>query len=516
MQLEKAKNARRNVVFGVILKIYQILLPFIFRTVMIQTLGVQYLGLNSLFTSVLQVLNLAELGVGSAMVFSMYKPIADDDHIKICALMKLYRLYYRVIGGIVLVVGLAVTPFIPYLISGDVPEGINIYILYLLNLGATVLTYWLFAYKNSILSAHQRADVSSKVTIVTDTIKYGLWLVALYIFKNYYYYVIVILFTQVLNNIITALCAQKLYPQYKAEGQISKEERKAINKRIADLFTSKLGGTLTGSTSTIVISAFLGLEILAIYQNYYYIITSITGFLTIINTSVLAGIGNKMQTGTIKENYHDFRVFMFLQFWMIGFCICCFSALFQPFMKIWMSDGLLLDYSAVVLLCISFLGTQYVQALSVYKDAGGIWHSDRFRPLISGIVNLVIDLILIQFIDIYGVVLANIVSSCFVSSPWITGNVFRSIFKDEKMGKYLIETAIYIVVIAAVAIVVNIICYFIPEGGIGWLILRFAVCIVLSNVVFLLIYFKFPLFKDCIELVKKMFKRKTKNSSDGN
>ena len=169
MKIERTKNASRNILFGIILKIYQIAVPFLMRTAMIYFMGVQYLGLNSLFTSVLQVLNLAELGVGSAMVYSMYKPIAEDDTKKICALMKLYRLYYRVIGFVIGGVGLVLTPFVPKLISGDVPSGLNIYILYLMNLAATVLSYWLFAYKNSLLQAHQRVDVVSKITLVTNT-----------------------------------------------------------------------------------------------------------------------------------------------------------------------------------------------------------------------------------------------------------------------------------------------------------------------------------------------------------
>ena len=201
MKIEKTKNASRNIIFGFTLKLYQLLLPFIMRTVIMYAIGVQYLGLNSLFTSILQVLNLAELGVGSAMVFSMYKPIAEDDSVTICALMKLYRLYYRIIGGIILVIGLILTPFVPYLIAGDVPANINIYVLYILNLLATVLTYWLFAYRNSILQAYQRTDIVSKVTICTDTIKYLLQIAALVVFRNYYYYVIAVLITQSLNNI---------------------------------------------------------------------------------------------------------------------------------------------------------------------------------------------------------------------------------------------------------------------------------------------------------------------------
>ena len=293
-KIERTKNASRNIFFGVILKAYQILVPFLMRTAMIYLMGVQYLGLNSLFTSVLQVLNLAELGVGSAMVYSMYKPIAEDDNTTICALMKLYRTYYRVIGLVIAVVGCALTPFISHLIKSDVPAGINIYILYLLNLGATVLSYWLFAYKNSILQAHQRVDVVSKVTLITSTIQYGLQLLVLWAFHNYYFYVIVMLATQALTNIVTAICADKLYPQFKPKGNIPKEEIKRINQRIRDLFTAKLGAVIIGSADTIVISAFLGLTQLAIYQNYYFIMNAVYGLILVVFSSVTAGMGNSL------------------------------------------------------------------------------------------------------------------------------------------------------------------------------------------------------------------------------
>ena len=254
MKIERSKNASRNIFFGVILNIYNIVLPFVMRTVMIYLLGVEYLGLNSLFTSILQVLNLAELGVGSAMTFSMYKPIAENDEDKICALMKLYKIYYRVIGGLVLTGGLIVLPFMPKLISGNIPADINIYALYMLNLLATVLTYWLFAYRNSILSAYQRNDLISKITLFTNTCKYIAQILVLYLFKNYYYYVIAILVTQILNNIITAIVSKKRYPQYSPKGNLRSEEKKKINARVRDLFTSKLGGTIVDSADTIVIS----------------------------------------------------------------------------------------------------------------------------------------------------------------------------------------------------------------------------------------------------------------------
>ena len=317
-------------------------------------MGVQYLGLNSLFTSILQVLNLAELGIGSAMVFSMYKPIAEDDKDQINALLKLYRKYYRIVGLIIGLVGILLTPFIPRLISGDVPADINIYVLYLLNLSATVLTYWLFAYKNSLLQAHQRVDVSSIITLITNTIQYSIQLFVLIVLKNYYLYVIAILISQVINNILTAMIVGKMYPDYKPIGEMNKNDVKGINNRIKDLFTGKLGAVIINSADTIVISAFLGLTVLAIYQNYFYLITAVTGFMEIVFSSMLAGLGNSYIIETKEKNYSDLEKFTFIFCWLFGFCFCCFLCLYQPFMEIWVGKENMLNFSAVICFSIYF------------------------------------------------------------------------------------------------------------------------------------------------------------------
>ena len=281
MRIERTKNATRNIVFGLIQRIYITFVPFLMRTAMIYIMGVQYLGLSSLFSSILQVLNLAELGVGNAMVYSMYKPIAEDNGSKICALMKLYKIYYRIIGAIIAGIGLVLTPFVPLLVKGDLPSELNIYILYLLNLGATVLSYWLFAYKNCLLTAHQRSDISTKISMFTTTIMYVAQFLVLITLHNYYIYIMVMLLVQALNNVITAVVVTKMYPEYEATGGIDKTEQQIINQRIKDLFTAKLGGVIVNSADTIVISAFLGLTLLAIYQNYFYIVTSIIAFFEI-------------------------------------------------------------------------------------------------------------------------------------------------------------------------------------------------------------------------------------------
>lgn len=509
-KIERTKNATRNIVFGTILKAYQIVVPFLMRTAMIYLMGVQYLGLNSLFTSVLQVLNLAELGVGSAMVYSMYKPIAEDDNTTICALMKLYRTYYRVIGLVISVVGCVLTPFILKLISGEVPAGINIYVLYLLNLGATVLSYWLFAYKNSILQAHQRTDVVSKVTLITNTIQYGLQLLVLWAFHNYYLYVVVMLATQALTNIVTALYADKIYPQFKPRGSVDKIQVQKINQRIRDLFTSKIGGIIYDSADTIVISAFLGLTVLAVYQNYFYILNAITGLIAVVFSACTAGIGNSIVMESKEKNYQDLSKFTFIITWLAGFCSVCLLCIYQPFMQLWVGKDLMLSISAVVCFVIYFFVRQFNALFNLYKDASGMWHEDRLRPLAAAITNLVLNLILVQFIGIYGILLSTVLAILCVGMPWLLHNLFTVIFEKKHMWTYIGRLAKYSFVVLLSCIATYMICSRFSMGLVSTILVRGVICLIVPNLIYYLTFRKTEEYRQTLQLVDKMTKGKMK------
>lgn len=504
MKIERTKNATRNIIFGVAVKIYQIIVPFLMRTAMIYFMGVQYLGLNSLFTSVLQVLNLAELGVGSAMVYSMYKPIAEDNTVRICALIRLYRIYYRAIGGVIAVIGIMLTPFVPKLIKGDLPNNLNVYVLYLMNLALTVLSYWLFAYKNSLFQAHQRNDVPSKITLITNTVQYVLQIVVLACFKNYYMYVIVALGTQVMTNVMTAFAATKMYPNYYPVGKLSKSDVRSINHRIRDLFTSKIGAVVVGSADTIVISAFLGLITLAIYQNYYYILSSVISIVYIVFNSCLAGIGNSIITETKEKNFNDLKKFTFLTVWIAGMCTCCFLCLYQPFMEIWVGEELMLDFPVVICFCIYFFIFEINQLLNTYKDAAGIWHEDRFRPLVTALTNLGLNLIMVQFWGIYGVILSTVLSTLFVGFPWLLHNLFTMLFDKKNITEYLKQLIRYVFVVFISCVVCCCICMLFNFGSWGNLVVRLLICCVVPNIIYLFAYLRMPEFKQCLQLIDKV------------
>lgn len=507
-KIERTKNASRNILFGIILKAYQILVPFLIRTAMIYLMGVQYLGLNSLFTSVLQVLNLAELGVGSAMVYSMYKPIAEDDEVTICALMKLYRTYYRVIGLVIAVVGCALTPFIPNLIKSDVPSSISIYVLYLLNLGATVLSYWLFAYKNSILQAYQRTDVVSKVTLITSTIQYGLQIFVLWAFHNYYLYVIVMLATQALTNIVTAISVDKIYPQFKPKGNVDKIQVQRINRRIRDLFTSKIGAIIYDSADTIVISAFLGLTALAVYQNYFYILNAVSGLIAVVFAACTAGIGNSIVVETKEKNYLDLNKFTFIITWISGVCSACLLCIYQPFMELWVGRDLMLTISAVVFFVIYFFVRQFNALFNMYKDASGMWHEDRFRPLAAALANLVLNLILVQFIGLYGILLSTVLAIVCVGMPWLLHNLFTVIFEKRYMWPFIRRLGKYTLAVLISCIVTYFICSKISISLVPMILVRGLICVIVPNLIYYLLFKNSEEYKETLLLVEKMTKGK--------
>lgn len=508
MKTERVKNASRNAVFGVWLKLYQVLIPFFMKTAIVSYLGMDYLGLNGLFTSILQVLNLAELGVGSAMVFSMYKPIAEDDTKTVRALLSLYRKYYRWIGNIIAVVGICLVPFLPKIIHGSMPDDMNLYVLYLLNLSSVVLSYWFMSYKSSILTACQRNDVISKVMLLTETVKYVLQFLVLVLFKSYYLYVAVMVITQILCNLLTAWMADKMYPEYRAEGELPKEAVSGIHRRIRDLFTAKLGGTVVTTVDTLVISSFLGLTILGIYQSYHYVLTALFGLLTTIMTACMAGIGNSLVVDKEEKVYGDFKLLSFLLMWVNGICVSCLWNLYQPFMKLWMGKDALLPFSCVVLFCIYFLLYSITLLFCAYKDAAGIWHQDRFRPLVASVVNLSLNIIFVRRMGITGIITATVISYGVIIIPWLLYNLFHSIFSSNRAVGYLLQLIQHGVTIAESVAISNFICSKVTGNDVVVFVINGIISVIVSCLLFTAINYRSTEFLQMIRLFGRLKKGK--------
>lgn len=510
MKIERTKNAGRNLATGVLLKTYRTLMPFLMRTALIYLLGVQYLGLSSLFTSILEVLNLAELGVGSAMVYSMYRPIVEDDEKTICALMDLYRKYYRVIGLVVLGTGLLLLPFIPALIHGDVPQDINVRILYLMYLGTTVLSYWLFAYKNCLFQANQRVDVTNNISILFDTVKYILQLGVLFFLHDYYYYVAAILLVQVLVNVFTAWRADHMYPQYRPAGSLSKEEQHRLNQRVKDLFTAKMGAVIVNSADTIVISAFLGLTLLAVYQNYFYVLSAIIGIMVVIYQSASAGIGNSILVETPEKNYGDLKTLSFLIFWISTFVTASLIVLYQPFMLLWVGKDLMVDMPVVVCFCVYFFIFEMHGVLLTYKDAGGIWHEDRWRPLVTALVNLGMNLLMVRHFGLYGIILSTVLSTAVVGTPWLLHNLFTTLFPSRLLKGYILQFGKYIAFATLITGLTYAAC--LPIHLTPWadFFVKLSICLVAPNLLLWLLTSQSEEYRVAMRLARRMTNGKRK------
>lgn len=489
MQSSRTVNSVRNMFWGAINRAVSIVFPFIVRTIFIKVLGEEYLGLNSLYSSILQVLNLADLGFASAVVASMYKPIAEGNEEEICALMNLYRKIYRTIGLVILSIGLVLTPFIDKLINGVPPQGVNIYFLWILYLLNTVVSYLFFAYKVSLLNAHQRNDLTEKIGALCRAISSLLQIFVVVVWKNLYLYVILTILCSVAYNLFCSIECNRMYPQYQCRGNLGIQTKNNIGKNIGALAIQKIGNTVSLSLDAVVISAFLGLTTVAIYGNYFYIISAISTFIALIYSSITASIGNSLATETTEKNYHDFKKIFFLNTWIVGWCCICFMCLFQDFMKVWMGESLLFPITIVLTLVLRFFFEQVRKVVLTYKDAAGMWWVDKWRPMVGCVVNLILNVALVKTIGVAGVALSTIVSYAFVEMPWETNALFTHYFKKPQQEYYFIMLQ-SIVKLTICGGVTYLICYLIPLHGILAVVVKLIICLSLPNVLFVLMNVK--------------------------
>ena len=488
MKLERTKNAKRNMLFGAINKVITLLLPFIVRTAVIYQLGSEYLGLNSLFTSILQVLSLSELGFSQAVVYSMYKPIADGDEDTICALLSFYRLAYKVIGLVILVLGLCVLPFLPYLIEGSYPADVNIYVVYVVYLVNTSLSYLLFAYKSALLTAHQRVDVTSNVLTITTSAMNLCQIAVLFLFANYYAYVVLIPLFTLANNVINLVVVNRMYPQYRCRGKVGPKLMGDIKRKVAGLMIQKICATSRNSLDSVFVSAFIGLTATAIYANYYYVLLSVTNLLAVISASILAGAGNSVAMESREKNYADMNKFNFLYMWISGWCTCCMLCLYQPFMQVWVGADLMLPMSSVVLFCLYFYVLKMGDIRSVYVESTGIWWENKFRAIAEAVLNIVLNFALVQVFGINGIIAATLISLFLINFCYGSQLIFKYYFQNGKLGEYFRYHGWYLLVTVAACVASFVVCELIPFGGIAGLAVKLFICCIVPNIVYLICY----------------------------
>lgn len=490
MEIKRTENTRRNIAVGTINKIITILLPFIVRTVMIRTVGSEYLGLNSLFSSILQVLNLAELGFSSAIVYNMYRPIAENDIKTLSALYAFFKKIYNWIGVIILVAGIIVTPFLPLLINGEQPKGINIYIVFWVYLFNTVATYAFGAYKCSIPNAMQRTDIVNVIGMISLGGMYVSQIVVLLLFSNYYIYIILMPAFTLLNNFLMSTIVDRAYPDIKCRGRISNEIMHDIKTRVSGLMITKICQTSRNSLDSIFVSTFLGLEITAIYNNYYYVINALMGFSTIILGAMAAGVGNSIIKESVSKNYNDMRRINFIYMWISGWATICLLCLYQPFMELWMGRSYLFPYSIVIIFAIYFYALKMGDVRGLYSDANGLWWENRYRAVAESVTNIILNIVLGQLFGVYGIIIATLISLLVVNFGFGSQIVFKYYFNNGKLHEYFIDHLKYALISMAVTLITILVCRLIKGNLLLVLLLRGIICCLLPNILYLIIYKK--------------------------
>lgn len=489
MQINVLHNAKRNIVAGTVNKIIVLICPFIERLFINSILGSEYLGIGSLYTSIISVLALSELGFNSAMVYYMYKPVSEDDTNRINALLCFYRSVYRVVGLSILLLGSLLIPFLPKLIKGSYPADLNLTRLYLIYLANAAVSYFLYAYLTPIIVVHQRDDINSSINSLVKIVLLIVQVTILLYTKNYYLFSLATLMFTVIGNLIQGWRVKKLFPQYKPEGRVSQNDKESIKKLVAGTFIQRTCVATRNSFDSICISTFLGLTLTAIYNNYYLLIRGVASFVSIIATSFTGGVGNHVAIKSTADNYREMKTLDFIYLWISGWCMICLLCLYQPFMLLWMGKNMMLPDSTVFLFCLYFYMLKLGDVRTLYSTANGLWWEQRYRAICETVLNLGLNIVLGKTLGVNGIILATMISLFLCNYLWSVGIVFRLYFSIKRRKDYYYYQGKHTVVTIMIAVVTYIICSAIPiKNTVLQIAVRSIVCLILPNAFYYFFY----------------------------
>ncbi len=491
MRIDIVSNAKKNISFGIMNRVIVLICPFIERIAIHHVLGAQYLGLGSLFSSIITVLSLTEMGFSAAMVYNMYKPAGENDIPRMNALLNYYRRVYRVIGTTILLIGVLLIPFLPRLIKGTYPEGVDLTKLYLIYLGNTGISYFMYAYMTSIIVVHQRDDVKSLVNSLVKLSLTAAQIAVLYSTRDYYLFTLLMPLFTVINNLWMGWRVHRLFPQYRPEGELSEKDRKGIRRLVAGTFIQEACTVTRNSLDSICISAFIGLTVTGIYNNYYLILNGITMFTGLVTTAFTGGVGNHVATRRPEDNYAEMKRLDFVYLWLGGWCGICLMCLYQPFMTLWMGEDMLLPVSAVALLSVYFYLLKLGDMRSMYTSASGLWWEQRYRAIGETLMNVVLNIVLGKWLGIHGIILATMISLFLCNYLWAANITFRHYFSLTRLNDYYLYQGRQSALAVAAGGVTYGLCMLLPmQSMLAQFLLRAVLCVVVPNLIFWLVYRK--------------------------
>ncbi len=491
--MSRTSNSLRNVGSAIGGQMLNNLLRFACRTVFLHTLGQEFLGISSLYSNVISILNISELGLSTAITYSLYEPIARHDENAIRSIMGFFRSAYRVISLIVLAVGLALMPALPHLMTG-VTDQVNIYHYYLLYLAETVVSYQFFSYKSVLLIANQKKYVVDLVMYGCQTAMNLLQMAVLLIWKSFLGYTVLFIINNIVFNCITAILVDRRYPWLRGKApKLTPEEKKAILTRIYATGLNKVSVAVGTSTDNLVISTWVSVVAVGLYSNYAMVIQIFQKLLSSIFQAVGSSLGNLYATESRKRNAEMFRCLNLFNNYLICLCSVCFLIMFQPFVRLWAGESYVLGYGVVISIVLNF-ATNYLQnVVQIYREACGIFVRGKYRPLATAVINLVVSVLLVQKFGISGVLWGSIISR-MITTWWFDAWLLHRAAFGVSPWNYYGQCGITLCLTAGCTALLVLLFRNLTEPGWGMLILMGLASAALVTAVYFLLYFRSPEF----------------------
>lgn len=481
----RTKLAAKNITFGYVGQLATALMSFILRTIFIHRLAETLLGVNALYSNILSLLSMAELGIGTALNFSLYAPVAKKDTEKIKSYMQMYRRAYHTIAVVVAVIGLSLVPFLKYLAKnpGDIGSR-DLTFYYLIFLFNTVSTYFV-SYKYSLVNAEQKNYIQTNINTITKIVTVFFQIIILLVIPNFYLYLLTDAAVQLIQKIFVNSYLTKLYPYLNDKNvtPLTKEEHDEVWKKTRALVLHKVGDVARLQTDTLIISSFIEVKIAGHVDNYTMVTGTIANFVGIIFNSVISGFGNLIATESKEKQFKTFKVYRFFASWVYGFSACGFFILLQPLIYLWIVKRYGSEWMLGTLAVYIFLTDYYFKGdrivLSNYKTAAGVFEQDKYLALIQGVVNLIISIVLVQKIGLAGIYVGTVVSGLIanITKPVI---IYRVCF-NKKATSYFIDSAKYLLTEAGIIAFLYFIGTIVMKDI---TILSFALMVVIITVVF--------------------------------
>ncbi len=497
-----------NLFSGFAYRIFMMLTSFAVRTVFIRCLSADYLGISGLYNNILSMLSLAELGFATAMVFSLYQPLANDDQYKLAQLLQLYKKVYRIIGTVVLVLGLALVPFLDVLIK-DAPDVGNLTLYYLLYLGNSVVSYWFFAYRNSVLHADQKAYLVTGLRGLFNLIKSVTQILILLLLRNYTAYLLVQIGCTIAQNTATAVITQRRYPGILQKTEpLPSADRKRIFADVRALMVQRISFVALNGTDSVIISAFVGLRWVGLVSNFNLVIDAITGILCQVTNAISASMGNFFVKEERESGYQLFRRVDFMGFWLYTFCSVALLTLLNPFVELWLGKSFTLEQSVVLWLVLRFFVACLMNMLSTTQATLGQFVQDQYHPPIAAAMNIALSIWLSKPFGVSGILMATVFTRLAINLWYSPLVIHRDGFGRSVKPYYLMWLGRF-ALIAAIMLLMSGISAHVLRGGVTlW---SFAALMVLTalipNAIMLALYRKNPHFLYYLGLVKGIFRR---------